>query len=120
MSRSLSDPLLELPAPEGLRAIVWRLETESGQARYLSAKNLCFLHAPTSLAELRFFLASPLWAGGASLTAFDGENVVGSVMAYWDSQENERTGLKTGYTEEIFVLPGWRKKASPPTSSAKV
>jgi ribosomal protein S18 acetylase RimI-like enzyme len=45
-----------------------------------------------------------LWSAGCSIGAFDGsDNLLGSVMAYWYDGSG-------GITEEVFVLPQWRRK----------
>ena len=30
------------------------------------------------------------------------------MAVYWDEAENEQTGVKSGYTEYIFVRPAWQ------------
>jgi ribosomal protein S18 acetylase RimI-like enzyme len=46
---------------------------------------------------------------GTALTAFDGDRVVGSVMAYHDPNPAEDGG-RVGLTEYVFVLPEWRRR----------
>ncbi|MHB0878894.1 MAG: GNAT family N-acetyltransferase [Anaerolineae bacterium] len=108
MGRDLALPIETAPAPAEVAVRQWKIEGEEGQRRYLEARNRCFVHAPWNLASLRYLLASPLWQEGTSITAFDGEEVIGSVLAYWDEEANARTGVSGGYTEEVFVVPEWR------------
>jgi len=42
--------------------------------------------------------------------AWHGDQVVGGVLNYIDTDENESLGRKWGHTEEIFVVRPWRKK----------
>ena len=44
------------------------------------------------------------------MTAFDENEIVGSVTIYWDAAISQQTEKKAGYTEYIFVRSKWRKR----------
>lgn len=110
MHRDLAEAIPPALQPAGIDVRRWRMESESEQRAYVLARNEAFPEAPVTLAEWQFFLQSPQWSVGTSITAFDGTEVVGSVLVYWDTDENERLGQQAGYTENIFVRPQWRKR----------
>lgn len=110
MSCDLSRALPVLSPPSNIEVRIWHMDTPAEQQAYVQARNQAFPDAPTTLADWQFFTQSPLWQVGTSLTAFDGQNIVGSVAVFWDPAENERTGKRIGNTEYIFVLPKWRKR----------
>ncbi len=110
MRRWLSQEISPVAQPENVTIRLWRMETEAEQSRYIQARNEAFPDAPTELAEWQHFLQSPAWAAGNTVTAFAGEQVVGSVAVYWDEEENQRLGQKAGYTEYIFVRRARRKQ----------
>jgi ribosomal protein S18 acetylase RimI-like enzyme len=108
MVRDLTLPIPPLPAPAGIDVRHWQIEGEDGQQRYLAARNACLPSTAWSIDALQFLVTSPLWREGTSVTAFAGDAVAGSVLAYWDATENARSGRSFGYTEEVFVMPQWR------------
>ena len=110
MCRDLARSLDDAPRPDGIEVRVWRMPTGDDQARYIAAHNECFPDAPMALADWQYFMQSPQWAVGAAITAFDGEEIAGSVAVYWDEADNHVTGQATGYTEYIFVRPPWRNR----------
>lgn len=110
MACDLSLPIPSRPAPQGIRVRAWRMESEAEQVAYLQAYNQAFPEAPRALEDLQYFLGSPMWQVGTSFTAFAGEQVAGSLLAYWNEEENGQQGQLVGSTEEIFVLPPWRRQ----------
>ncbi len=88
----------------------WRMESQAEQSAYIQARNEAFPEAPTSVEDWQSFLASPAWRDGTTITAFEGEDIVGSVAVYWDEAVGQMTGKKGGYTEYIFVREQWRKR----------
>ncbi len=110
MGRDLGAPIVELPLPAGIAAAAWKMRTGAERERYLLARNQAFAEAPKDRDGLGYLLDSPLWAEGTSYTAFAGEEVVGSVLVYWDTEDNRRRGQRIGFTEDIFVLSAWRKR----------
>jgi len=110
MRRLLSQEIPSIPRPDNVSVRQWRMETEAEQREYIQARNEAFPEAPFDLAEWQYFLQSPLWAVGNTITAFDGTQVIGSVAVYWDAEENRRFDRNAGHTEYIFVRQGWRKQ----------
>jgi ribosomal protein S18 acetylase RimI-like enzyme len=108
MRRDLEEEIPVLPAPEGIKLRRWKMASEPEQLCYLCARNQCFPHSPTLLADWQYFLGSPMWAVGTSIAAFDCCELAGNVTVYWDPAEIERYGDKAGYTEFIFVRPRYR------------
>jgi ribosomal protein S18 acetylase RimI-like enzyme len=96
------------PLPAGVAIRSWRMETEAEQQAYVQAHNEALPEAAFSLADWQYFLGSPQWSIGTTLTAFGGERIVGSVALYWDEAENQARGQKLGYTENVFVQSAWR------------
>jgi ribosomal protein S18 acetylase RimI-like enzyme len=110
MRRLLSQAIPTIPQPANVIVRQWRMETEAEQREYIQARNEVFPEAPVALEEWQYFLQSPLWAVGNTITAFDGTRVVGSVTIYWDEDENRRLDRKAAHTEYIFVRAQWRKQ----------
>jgi ribosomal protein S18 acetylase RimI-like enzyme len=109
LRRDLSEPIPDLPQPQGVRVRTWRLATEADQRRYLEAYDASFEDEGKSLEQLRHFLKADLWGDGATLTAFDGDRVVGSVAAYYQPDRAKNTE-GVGLTEYVFVRPEWRRR----------
>lgn len=109
LRRELTLPIPELPLPDGVTVRPWRMETEAEQRRYLDAYDAAFGDEGKHLETLQHFMASPMWAGGTTITAFDGDQVVGSVMAFFDP-DRERNPEQTGSSEYVFVRPEWRRR----------
>ena len=108
MRRDLSRDIPCVAASEGIVIRPWRMESEAEQQQYVHARNECFPEAPIELGEWQYFMQSPAWSVGTTYAAFDGEELVGSISLFWDEGENRRAGKKIGFTEYIFVRPGWR------------
>ncbi len=109
MRRLLAQEIPATPQPANVAVRQWRMETEAEQRQYIQARNEALPEAPITLEEWQYFMQSPNWTDGNTITAFDGTQVVGSVAVYWDEEENRRFGRKAGHTEYIFVRPKWRK-----------
>jgi ribosomal protein S18 acetylase RimI-like enzyme len=78
------------------------METLEDKQKYVAADARVFPHAPRSVDEIAFHLNS--WQGGTPITAFDQDGAIaGSIMAYWFTPH-------FGFTEDIFVIPVWRRK----------
>lgn len=108
MRRDLSR---EIPCPqrvEGVAIRPWRMDSEAEQQMYVRARNECFPEAPVELGEWQYFMKSPQWSAGTTFAAFDGDELVGNVAVLWDEAENQKSGKRIGFTEYIFVRPGWR------------
>jgi ribosomal protein S18 acetylase RimI-like enzyme len=109
MQRDLGDPLPEAVAPQGMDVRAWRMETEEEQRRYLKAYDAAFENESKSLEKLQHFLGWSAWSPGTTFTAFDGDRVAGSVMAYYEP-DPERNVERAGSTEYVFVRPEWRRR----------
>jgi ribosomal protein S18 acetylase RimI-like enzyme len=110
MMRELAEPIPTVPSPDAIDIRRCRLDTEAEQRAYIRARNEAFPEAPVSPPELQAFLHSPAWREGTMVTAFEGEEVAGSLAAYWDETISQMSGRKAGYTEYIFVREKWRKR----------
>lgn len=107
MSRDLTDPIPDIPIPEDVEIQSWRMESLAEQAAYVEAKNQAFPDALVTVEQLQYFMTSPLWAVGTSISACAWNRIIGSVMVYWDEKQNREKNESLGYTEEIFVIPEW-------------
>lgn len=110
MSRDLAQLPLppETPVPPEVTLVRWKMESEAEQQAYISARNQCFPESPITLEEWRYFMSSPLWPAATMMAAFHGERLVGCASVYWNDEDNQRSGVQSGFTEDIFVLPEWR------------
>ncbi|MBB4826002.1 ribosomal protein S18 acetylase RimI-like enzyme [Sporosarcina luteola] len=77
----------------------WNINTKEEQLKYLQAENEIWPENPTGLGKLQEFKRHPHWT---SITAFAKEEIVGSVMAWKETDENK------GVIENVFVKPNWR------------
>lgn len=109
LRRDLAPDIPELPLPEGLVVRPWRMETEAEQRRYLEAYDAAFADEGKRLEALQHFMQSPMWQGGTTITAFEDDRVVGSVMAFFDP-DAERNPDRAGSSEYVFVRPEWRRR----------
>ncbi len=109
MQRDLDEPLPEVVAPQGVDVRAWRMETEDEQRRYLDAYDAAFVNESKSLERLQHFMGWSGWSQGTTFTAFDGDRVVGSVIALYepDPQQNVE---RVGASEYVFVRPEWRRR----------
>jgi ribosomal protein S18 acetylase RimI-like enzyme len=114
MLRDLSQEIPSLPAPGQIDVRSWRMESVAEQQAYVTARNEAFPEAPIRLEDWQYFLSSPAWQAGTSLTAFDGQEIAGSVTVYWDEALDQQAGRPAGYTEYIFVRSKWRKRGIAP------
>jgi ribosomal protein S18 acetylase RimI-like enzyme len=111
--RMMCDLSQEIPAvslPGGIDFRRWHMESEQEQQAYVQARNEAFPEAPVAFADWQYFLSSPAWQEGTTITAFDGQEIVGSVAVYWDETIRQMTGKKAGVTEYIFVRESWRRR----------
>lgn len=101
MKRDLSEPIPHYPLPSNIKVINWKMEMKEEQEKYLRAEAAgdpcghCW-----SLNHLRWTKSGAEWD---TFTAFEGNDVLGSVMTWG-------LGDKRSATENIFVLPDWRRK----------
>lgn len=103
MNRNLSNPIEEVSLPNEVEIKRWKISTQEEKLKYIKADNLSNPNNPINLDKLEWSLDGP-WSVGSSVGAFDKcGNLVGSVMVYWFDDSH-------GITEEVFVLPQWRRK----------
>lgn len=101
MKRDLTKPIPQFSLPPNIKVINWKMETQEEQEMYLRAEaagdpnGVCW-----SLNHLKWTKSGAEWD---TFTAFDGNSVVGSVMTWGLGEERSAT-------ENIFVLPNWRRK----------
>ena len=110
MVRDLSGELAIIPAPSNIDVRYGRMETETEQKAYVEARNEAFPHMPVTVADWRYFLFSVVGDTGTTVGAFEADEVVGAVSAYWYEAENRLRGRAAGWTEDVFVRPRWRGK----------
>jgi len=108
LSRSLSVPIQPALAPPGMQAAPWRMQTLDEQLKYIRARNQAFSEATITLEDWHCFMRSTLWANGTCLAVLDGDELAGSILLYWDEEQNRLNAKQVGFTEYIFVLPRWR------------
>jgi ribosomal protein S18 acetylase RimI-like enzyme len=105
LRRDLEEPVPDLPAPQGVEVRAWRMDSEVEQRAYLEAYEAAFQNGSKPLEELQHFMRSEQWSVGTTFTAFAGEQVVGSVAAWY------KPGSRAaGKTEAVFVVPEWRRR----------
>jgi len=114
MMCDLTQELPAIPSPEQIEVRPWRMESEKEQQAYVRARNEVFSEAPITLADWQSFLHLPSWDTGTTFTAFDKQEIVGSVTVYWNETISQQVGRKTGFTEYIFVKVNWRKRGIAP------
>jgi ribosomal protein S18 acetylase RimI-like enzyme len=114
MMCDLTQELPAVPAPEQIQVRPWRMDSEEEQEAYVRARNEVFSETPVTLADWQSFLHLPGWETGTTFTAFDRQEIVGSVAVYWDEALSRQIGRKTGFTEYIFVRENWRKRGIAP------
>lgn len=110
MIRDLSEPIIQYKVPEGLDIIEWRMETRDERTKYINAYNIVFPEKPWTVEGLEHFMKSDMWVCGTTITAFDGTEIAGSIILYWEADGKTEQGKRQAYTENIFVMPKWRKK----------
>jgi ribosomal protein S18 acetylase RimI-like enzyme len=108
MARDLHQPIPDVPLPERITVRRWRMETVEEQEAYVAARNEALPGSPAVLEDLQYFFASPHWAAGCAIAAFDGDTLVGCVSAYPDVEGNRQRTAQAGFTEDIFVRPAWQ------------
>lgn len=103
MNRNLEEPIEEVTTTGEVEIRRWKVSTEEDKLKYLNADNISNPNNPMSYEDLEWSVKGP-WSVGCSIGAFDkNNNLLGSVMTYWFNN-NE------GITEEVFVIPQWRRK----------
>lgn len=101
MKRDLREDIEEYSLPGNLVIKRWEMETQAEEEQYLAAEAKGDLYGVSwSLNHLRWTKNGGEWD---TFTVFNGNEVVGSVMTWGLGEERSAT-------ENIFVLPEWRRK----------
>ncbi len=100
MKRDLTVEIPDAPKIDGVDVINWKMETEDEKKQYLAAEAKSNSGVCWSLNLLTWYSFSPEWA---AFTAFSDDKVIGSAMTWMITDERNST-------ENIFVIPEWRKK----------
>lgn len=111
MLRPLAEPVEVTPMPEGLE--VRPVRPEDIRAVWDASQEAFRDHwnpIPEPEEELRKILEDPDFDPGLWQVGWDGDQVAGSVMNFFDSEENQEYNRKRGYTEGISVRRPWRKR----------
>lgn len=110
MGRNLHESVSDTLSPEELEIREWKMAEDKEIDEYVQAYNIAFPEKPWSVEGIKHFMLSKLWAVGTTLTAFDQGKIAGSIMLYWDEDNNVNSDINRAYTEQIFVMPEWRGK----------
>ncbi len=100
MKRDLTDEIPDAPEVDGINVVNWKIATEEEKKQYLDAEAKSNAGVCWSLNQLSWYSFGPEWD---TFTAFSGDKVVGSTMTWMITDERSAT-------ENIFVIPEWRKK----------
>ncbi len=99
LKRDLTEPVVDLPLPDGLEFMHWRMETPEEQTQYMQLEAEVWPEAPIGANRLAEHRGHPLWT---AITAREAGTIVGSVMAW-----QEDGG---GIVEDVFVREAWRRR----------
>nr|WP_259545078.1 GNAT family N-acetyltransferase [Heyndrickxia oleronia] len=101
MKRDLTKDIQDYPLPMNLRIKKWEMASQAEEEQYLKAEARGDLYGVSwSLNHLRWTKNGKEWD---TFTVFNDNEVVGSVMTWG-------LGKERSATENIFVLPEWRRK----------
>lgn len=100
MKRDLTDEIPDVPNAEGIDIINWKMATEEEKKQYLEAEAKSNSGVCWSLNQLIWYSFGPEWN---TFTALSENKVIGSTMTWMITDERSAT-------ENIFVIPEWRKK----------
>jgi ribosomal protein S18 acetylase RimI-like enzyme len=111
MTRSLDDPIPECPLPAGLE---FRSTTSADIRRVWEAAQEAFRdhvgHSPSTETDFERFAAWPNLDTSLWKVVFDGEEIAGQVLNFFDEDENRTLGKRRGWTEDISVQRKWRNQ----------
>jgi mycothiol synthase len=111
MVRDLSQPMPEAPMPAGLEVrpakpehyrTIWEAKSEAFQDHWG--------YVPPTEEEYQAWVSSRQFQPNLWKIAWDGDQVVGTVLGYIDTEENKAQQRKRGYTEDISVRKPWRRR----------
>ena len=111
MVRSLDEPLPHAPLPPGVEIrpaqeahfrAIWHAMDEAFQDHWG--------HSPRTEEEYDRWINGRNFQPKLWKIAWDGDQIVGTVLNYVDSKENASYDRRRGYTEDICVRRPWRRK----------
>jgi Acetyltransferases len=102
MKRDLTEEIKPYPCGADFRIVNWKMETEEELQSHVEADAICNNGAAWNLDTVRWIRYAQGWA---SFAAFSGDDFLGSVTILSASEESS-------VTENIFVLPQWRRKGA--------
>jgi mycothiol synthase len=111
MRRDLADPIPERPLPTGIevrparpehRRLIWEAQREAFQDHWG--------YAPWPEEVYQRFLRFPHYDPALWRIAWDGDQIVGTVLSYINQDENRTYHRRRGYTEDIAVRRPWRRR----------
>ena len=109
MTRSLEGPIPDCPLPVHLD---FRPVTEADRRRVWEADQEAFRDhvgfSPGTEKDFQEFANRPNFDPGLWKVAFDGDQIAGQVLNYFDAEENTALGLERGWTEWISTQRPWR------------
>jgi mycothiol synthase len=111
MTRSLDDPIAVCPLPEGLE---FRPTNAADMRRVWDAEQEAFRDhvgfTPGTETHFKRFAENPNADPSLWKVVFDGDEVAGQVLNFFDEDENRTLGKRRGWTEDISVQRKWRNK----------
>ena len=110
MSRSLEDiPEAELPEGIDVRAVNNQDERKVWEANVEAFRDHWGYSPPTET-DYENYTTSKYWQPDLWQVAWDGDEVVSSVMNYIDQDHNKKFDRKRGWTENISTRREWRRR----------
>lgn len=100
MKRDLTEEIKPCPYSSDFRIVNWKMSTEEELKCHVEADAKCNNGAAWNIDTVRWMRYAPEWA---TFAAFSGDEFLGSVMTFSIGEERSAT-------ENIFVLPEWRRK----------
>lgn len=115
MTRDLTQPIPDLPVPEGLRFVT---PTADDSARIHAAKNASFRDhwgsQPSTEEGWRSMMSQPTLRLDLGVIALDGDDVVGFVLTDVYPDDFEAQGYRGGYIPLVGVVREWRRRGVAP------
>jgi ribosomal protein S18 acetylase RimI-like enzyme len=111
MTRLLDDPIQECPLPAGLE---FRPTTAADMRQVWDAQQEAFRDhvgfAPGTESHFKQFAEQPNADPSLWKVVFDGDEIAGQVLNFFDEEENRELGRRRGWTEDISVQRKWRSQ----------
>ena len=111
MRRPITDPLPEVPLPDGLEV---RPVKEDQYPLVFEASNEAFRdhwgHSESSPESYQSWLTWPFFNPKLWKVAWDGDQVAGMVLNWFNPDENREYGRQRGWTDPICVRRQWRRR----------